>query len=72
MNRWKLASKTAPPAIGIVANDVQNLAKNVKKEFKKLKSPNRRKPRIGLVTGQSTGEGQKAMLGRLRDRSIRR
>jgi hypothetical protein len=36
-------------AISLVAKDVQSLAKTVKKEFKKLKSPRRRKPRIGFV-----------------------
>ena len=35
----------------IVINDIQNLAKNVKKELEKLSSPRRRKPRIGFVTG---------------------
>jgi hypothetical protein len=37
-------------AIGIVARDIQNLAKSVKKEFRKLESPRRRKRRIGFVT----------------------
>jgi hypothetical protein len=37
-------------AIGLVAKDVQSLAKSVKKEFKKLKAPRRRRPRIGFVT----------------------
>ena len=35
----------------IVIQDIQNLAKNVKNEFKKLSSPRRRKPRIGFITG---------------------
>ena len=39
-------------AIGIVAKDIQSLAKSVKKEFKKLKAPRRRKPRIGFLTDQ--------------------
>ena len=37
-------------AISLVAKDVQGLAKTVKKEFKKLKTPRRRKPRIGFIT----------------------
>jgi hypothetical protein len=37
-------------AIGIVAKDIQNLANGVKREFKKLKSPRRRKPHIGFYT----------------------
>jgi len=37
-------------AIGLVAKDVQGLAEGVKKEFKKLKDPRRRKPRIGFIT----------------------
>jgi len=34
--------------IALVSRDVQTLAKNVAKEFKKLKAPRRRKPRIGF------------------------
>jgi hypothetical protein len=37
-------------AIGLVANDIQSLAKGVKKEFKKLTARRRRKPRIGFLT----------------------
>jgi hypothetical protein len=37
-------------AISLVAKDVQSLAKGVKKEFKKIKSPRRKKPRIGFYT----------------------
>jgi ORF6N domain len=36
----------------IVVKDIQNLAKSVKREFKKLKSPRRQKPRIGFYTDQ--------------------
>ena len=35
-------------AISLVAKDVETLAKNVKREFKKLGAPRRRKPRIGF------------------------
>jgi hypothetical protein len=38
-------------AIGLVAKDVQALGTAVVKEFKKLKSPRRKKPRIGFYTG---------------------
>ena len=34
--------------IALVSRDVQTLAKNVAKEFKKLKAPRGRKPRIGF------------------------
>jgi hypothetical protein len=37
-------------AISLVATDVRSLAKSVKTEFKKLRSPRRRKPRIGFYT----------------------
>jgi|SRR6266540_1057675 len=37
-------------AISLVAKDVQSLAKGMKREFKKLKAPRRRKPRIGFLT----------------------
>jgi hypothetical protein len=36
-------------AIRLVAKDVQSLAESVSKEFKELKTPSRRKPRIGFV-----------------------
>jgi hypothetical protein len=36
--------------LSIVVNDIETLSKNVAKEFKGLKSPRRRKPRIGFVT----------------------
>ena len=35
-------------AISLVARDVEALAKNVKREFKKLAAPRRPKPRIGF------------------------
>ena len=35
-------------AIRLVAKDVQALAKGVKKEFERLKSPRRKKPTIGF------------------------
>jgi len=35
-------------AISLVAKDVESLAKGVKREFKKLTSPRRQKPRIGF------------------------
>ena len=35
-------------AIGLVAKDIENLAKGVNREFKKLQAPRRRKPRIGF------------------------
>jgi hypothetical protein len=38
-------------AIGLVAKDVQSLSNRVKSEFKRLKNPRRRTPRIGFVTG---------------------
>jgi len=38
-------------AISLVATDVQTLGKKVMKEFKKLRSPRRQKPRIGFYTG---------------------
>src|ERR1035441_1964793 len=38
-------------AISLVAKDVQTLGKKVMKEFKKLRSPRRQKPRIGFYTG---------------------
>ena len=50
--RGKIMAGIGVLAIGIVAQDIQNLAKGVKKEFKKLESPRRRKPRIGFVTDQ--------------------
>jgi ORF6N domain len=34
--------------LGIVIKDIQNLGKHVAQEFKKLKEPRRRKPRIGF------------------------
>jgi hypothetical protein len=36
----------------IVIKDIENLAEGMQKEFNKLKSPRRRKPRIGFVTDQ--------------------
>jgi hypothetical protein len=38
-------------AITLVAKDVQTLGKKVMKEFKKLRSPRRQKPRIGFYIG---------------------
>jgi hypothetical protein len=38
-------------AIDLVARDIQALGQKVMKEFKKLKSPRRKKPRIGFYTG---------------------
>jgi ORF6N domain len=35
-------------AISLVAQDVENLARSVKREFKKARSPSRQKPRIGF------------------------
>jgi len=37
-------------AISLVAKDVQGLAKAVKRQFKRLKAPRRRKPHIGFYT----------------------
>ena len=37
----------------IVIRDIENLAKGVKKEFKKLESPRRRKTRIGFLAGDT-------------------
>jgi len=37
----------------IVIEDIQNLAKNVKKELETLKAPRRRRPRIGFVIDQT-------------------
>jgi len=37
-------------SIGLVAKDIQSLGKTVKKELKKLKSPRRKKIRIGFQT----------------------
>jgi hypothetical protein len=37
-------------AIRLVARDVQHLSKGVKKEFRKLRNPRQRKPRIGFIT----------------------
>jgi hypothetical protein len=39
--------------LGMVVNDIQNLAKNVSTEFKKLRAPRRRKARIGFRTSDS-------------------
>jgi hypothetical protein len=36
-------------AISLVAKDVRNLAASVKKDFEELRSPRRRKPRIGFL-----------------------
>ena len=37
---------------GVVIDDIQSLASNVSKEFKRLKSPRRRKANIGFLTGR--------------------
>jgi Zn-dependent M16 (insulinase) family peptidase len=37
----------------VVIKDIENLAKNVNKEFKKLKNPHQQKPRIGFVIDQN-------------------
>ncbi len=38
--------------LGLIAGDIESLTKNVKKEFKRLGQPPRRKARIGFVTDQ--------------------
>ncbi len=44
-------------ALSIVVKDIQELKDTVRKEFRKLQEPPRRKPRIGfLATGGSRGE----------------
>jgi len=50
IEKLETGQKNHALAIGIVARDIQNLAKSVKKEFRKLESPRRRKRRIGFVT----------------------
>ena len=38
--------------LGLIAGDIESLTKNVRKEFKRLGEPRRRKARIGFVTDQ--------------------
>ena len=39
-------------AISLVAKDVEDLANSVKREFRKLQEPRRRKPRIGFIADE--------------------
>lgn len=53
VERLQAAQKDHAGLFTIVIRDIQSLAKNVKKEFKKLKSPRRRKSRMGFYTDEN-------------------
>jgi hypothetical protein len=48
IEKLEATQKDHAAVLGIVIRDIQTLGKHVAKEFKKLKSPFRRKPRIGF------------------------
>ena len=52
MERLENTQKDHSAILSIVVNDVQDLEKKVKRGFKSLSAPSRRKPRIGFITGQ--------------------
>jgi hypothetical protein len=49
IERLEATQKDHAVVLGLIAGDIENLAKNVKKEFKKLGEPRRRKARIGFI-----------------------
>jgi hypothetical protein len=53
MEQMAATQKDHATLFSIVIKDIQNLAKNVKKELEKLSSPRQRKTRIGFVTGHT-------------------
>jgi len=48
IERLQAGQKDHAVLIALVSKDVQTLAQNVAKEFRKLNNPRRRKPRIGF------------------------
>jgi hypothetical protein len=52
IERLEGTQKDHGAVLSIVINDIQDLGKHVANEFKKLKSPRRRKPRIGFIVDQ--------------------
>jgi hypothetical protein len=49
IEKLEATQKDHAAMLSIVVNDIETLSKNVANEFKRLKSPRRRKPRIGFV-----------------------
>jgi len=49
IERLEATQKDHAVVLGLTAGDIENLAKTVKKEFKKLGEPRRRKARIGFI-----------------------
>jgi hypothetical protein len=52
IEKLEATQKDHAAVLGIVIKDIQALGHHLTNEFKKLKSPRRRKPRIGFTTGQ--------------------
>ena len=52
MERLEHTQKDHADVISIVVQDVQDLEKNMKRQFKKLRTPVRRKARIGFIAGR--------------------
>jgi len=52
MERLEYTQKDHAAVLSIVVKDVQHLEKKMKREFKNLRGPRRRKPRMGFITEQ--------------------
>jgi len=50
MERLEQTQQDHDAVLSIVVKDIQNIEKKVKRGFKSLRTPNRRKPRIGFIT----------------------